>query len=205
MSVRHRLGALLCLMLLGAATVWAGVTASISGTVADPTGAVVPGASVVAVATDTGIQTTTQTNTQGFYNFPALAVGHYEVKITATGFQEYRETGLVLDVNTALRVDATLKVGSVNQEVNVSSTAVHVETSNTQMGEVIGTTKMAGLPLNGRSYTDLLALQPGVAPAGTGEGGSGIAVSGNLNNGALSVSGQRENTNGFMINGGNAE
>ncbi len=110
----------------------------------------------------------------------------------------------MLDVNTALRLDAAMKVGAVTQEVSVSSTAMHVETSNTQMGEVIGTTKMTTLPLNGRSYTDLLALQPGVAPTSSGEGG-GQPVSGNLNPGALSVSGQGESANGFMVNGGSAE
>jgi len=135
---------------------------------------------------------------------PALPAGHYDVQIQAAGFQEYRQTGLVLDVNTALRFDATLKVGGLNQEVEVSATAVHVETSNTQMGEVIGTTKMTGLPLNGRSYTDLLALQSGVAPASSGESGA-ISVSGDLNPGGQSVTGQRESANGFMINGGSAE
>ena len=140
----------------------------------------------------------------GLYSFPALAAGHYEVRIRATGFQEYRQTGLVLDVNTAQRVDAALVVGGVSQEVNVTATSVLVETSNTQMGEVIGGSKMTTLPLNGRSYTDLLALQPGVAPASSGEG-SGYYVSGNLNPGSISVSGQREAANGFMVNGGSAE
>ena len=182
----------------------ASVTATMSGTVTDPTGAVIPGATVAAHNTDTGIDSSTQTNAQGYYSFPALPTGKYQVTIKAAGFEEYRETGLVLDVNTALRIDAVMKVGSVSQEVSVSSTSVHVETTNTQMGEVIGTTKMTSLPLNGRSYTDLLALQPGVAPASSGEG-SGMAVSGNLNPGGVSVSGQREAANGFIVNGGNAE
>jgi hypothetical protein len=192
------------LLVLASPLARAGVTGSISGTVTDPTGAIIPGVSVVALNTDTGIQTTTQTNAAGFYNFPALPTGHYEIRITETGFEEYRQTGLVIDVNTALRIDATMKVGSVNQEVSVTSTAVHVETTNTQMGEVIGNTKMTTLPLNGRSYTDLLALQPGVAPSSSGEG-QGMSVSGNLDPGALSVSGQRESGNGFIVNGGNAE
>ncbi len=190
--------------MLGTRLAWASVTASISGTVQDSSGAVVPGASVVAVNTQTGILSSTETNTDGFYSFPALPAGHYDVRITAAGFQEYAQTGLVLDVNTAIRVDATLKVGTATQEVQVSATAVHVETNSTQMGEVIGGTKMTTLPLNGRSYTDLLALQPGVVPSSSGEG-SGMAVSGNLNPGALSVSGQREAANGFIVNGGNAE
>src|SRR5208282_4785680 len=106
---------------------------------------------VTARNTDTGIDTSTQTNAQGFYNFPALPPGKYEVTIKATGFEEYRETGLVLDVNNALRIDAAMKVGAVSQEVSVTSTAVHVETTNTQMGEVIGSTKMTTLPLKVRS------------------------------------------------------
>lgn len=202
--MKNRFGTLAVLLLSLTGTIWAGVTASISGTVTDPTGAVIPGAAVTAHNTETGIDSVTQTNSQGYYSFPALPTGKYEVTIKAAGFQEYRETGLVLDVNNALRVDAAMKVGAVSQEVSVSSTSVHVETSNTQMGEVIGTTKMTSLPLNGRSYTDLLALQPGVAPATSGEGG-GISVSGNLNPGVVSISGQRENANGFMINGGSAE
>jgi hypothetical protein len=204
MNVKGKLGILVFLLLLGTGLVWGGITASISGTVTDPTGAVIPGAAVTAHNTETGIVSATQTNAQGFYSFPALPAGKYEVRIKAPGFQEYRETGLVLDVNTALRIDAAMKVGAVNQEVSVTATAVHVETSNTQMGEVIGTTKMTTLPLNGRSYTDLLALQPGVAPTSSGEGG-GYGVSGNLNPGTLSVSGMREASNGFMVNGGSAE
>ncbi len=200
----QRLFTLGLLLVLASPLARAAVTGSISGTVTDPTGAVMPGVSVVALDTDTGIQTTTQTNAAGFYNFPALPTGHYEIRITETGFEEYRQTGLVIDVNTALRIDATMKVGSVNQEVSVTSTAVHVETTNTQMGEVIGNTKMTTLPLNGRSYTDLLALQPGVVPSSSGES-SAMGVSGNLNPGAVAVSGQRESANGFILNGGNAE
>ena len=202
--MKGTLGTLALVLLLSTGTVWGDVTASISGTVNDPTGAVIPGATVTALNTDKGISNSTQTNTQGFYSFPALPTGKYEVSIRATGFEEYRQTGLVLDVDTALRVDAVMKVGAVNQEVSVSATAVHVDTSNTQMGEVITDTKMTAVPLNGRSYTDLMALQPGVAPASSGAASSN-PVSGNLDPGNISISGQRESANGFMINGANAE
>ena len=91
----------------------------------------------------------------------------------------------------------------MHEEMTVSSDTVRVETANTQMGEVIGSTKMESLPLNGRSYTDLLALGPRVlAPETSGEY-TPISPSGNLNAGSLSVSGQRETANGFMVNGGN--
>ena len=187
-----------------ASQLWGSVTGSISGTVSDPSGAVIPNATVAALDTDTGIQQTAETNARGFYAFPFLPAGHYEVSVQAKGFMEYRQTGLTIDVNSALRVDTTLQVGAVSQEVSVSGTALHVETQSTQMGEVIGTGKMELVPLNGRSYTDLLALQPGVVPVSSGEY-SGTQVSGNLNPGNLSVSGQREDANGFMVNGGDVQ
>lgn len=184
--------------------VLASVTGSISGTVQDPTGAVIPGAKVVAINTDTDARQTTESNTQGFYSFPALPVGHYEVDIQAKGFKDYRQTGIVIDVNTAFRLDAQLQVGTVSEEVSVTGAAVQVETTSTQMGELIGSTKMTSLPLDGRSYTDLLALQPGVAPVSTylETGFMNVAPSGGLNSGNMSISGGRETANGFMVNGG---
>lgn len=184
--------------------VFGAVTGRISGTVKDPTGAVVPGAQVTAVETQTGIKTTTKTDAAGSYSFPSLPVGPYNLEVRAAGFKEFRETGLVLDVNTALTVDVPLQLGEASQEVTVTSAAVLVETTNTQMGEVIDNTKMTTVPLNGRSYTDLLALQPGVVPTSSGQYGA-LSVSGNLNPGSMSVNGQRESANGFMVNGGNVE
>ncbi len=203
-----KLGGLILAFLLGGGISWGSVTGSISGTVTDSSGAVIPGAAVMATNTETSVQNSTVTNAEGFYSFPALPPGHYEVQIKAKGFEQYRQTALVIDVNSALRVDATLKVGAETQEVSVSATAAHVETSNTQMGEIIGTTKMTALPLNGRSFTDLLALQPGVVPVSSGEYGgynSPPGVSGSLNPGNLSISGMRESANGFMVNGGDDE
>src|SRR5208337_4517560 len=184
------------------------VGGSISGLVTDPSGAVILGAEVVAVNTETSIQHTVKTDSAGFYSFPSLPIGHYQIEIRETGFKLFRETGLVIDANTALHVDATLQLGAVTEEVSISSTAVHVETTNTQMGEVIGASRITTVPLNGRGYTDLLALQPGVVPVSSGEYGnynSPPDVSGDLNAGHLSISGQREAANGFMVNGGNVQ
>lgn len=183
----------------------ASVTGSISGIVEDPKGAVIPGATVTAVNTETGVKSTTTTDASGFYSFPELPLGNYEVIIGQTGFKQYEQTGLVINVDTALRVDATLPVGEVTQAVTVSSTAVHVETTSTQLGQVITGSQMTTVPLNGRSYTDLLALQPGVAPQASGEyvtyTNSGSPVSGDLSGGGLSINGQRETANGFTVNG----
>jgi carboxypeptidase family protein/TonB-dependent receptor-like protein len=192
------------------------VTTSISGTVKDATGATVAGATVTATNADTGIAQTQPTNTAGFYSFQSLPLGHYTIEVEQPGFKAFRQTGLVLDVNSALTVDVTLQVGQVKEVVQVASEAVHVETANTQLGEVIGGNEMTSVPLVTRSYTDLLALQPGVAPAPSGLTGSGAGavnsnfisagfavpqVSGDLNAGNLSVNGMREANNGFLLNG----
>ncbi len=196
------LAALFCLCICERAS--AGVTGSISGIVTDESGAVIVAAEITARNAETRIQQSVHTDDKGFYSFQALPVGTYTVGVRKTGFKEFHETGIAINVNSAIRLDARLQVGGLNEEVTVSSSAVRVETTNTQMGEVIGSAKMESLPLNGRSYTDLLALQPGVAPESSGEYGSSIiSPSGNLNAGSLSVSGQRETANGFMVNGGN--
>ena len=184
---------------------WSSISGSISGIVTDPSGAVIPHAQVVAANTETGVQRAARTDSAGFYSFPELPVGNYDILVQQAGFREYRQTGLVINANSALRVDVSLQIGESKQSVTISSTAVHVETTSTQMGEVITGSSMTAIPLNGRSYTDLLALQPGVVPQSTGEYDAGFKPSGSLNAGNLSVSGQRESANGFMVNGGDVE
>src|SRR6266852_1480581 len=140
----------------------AGVTASISGTVTDASGAAVAGATVTATNVDTGIATTQSTNGQGYYSFQSLPLGKYTIDVQQKGFKQYQKTGLVLDVNDALVVDVPLQVGQSTEKIVVESDALHVETSNTQMGEVIAGKEMTDVPLVKRSFTDLLSLQPGV-------------------------------------------
>src|SRR6202167_308143 len=156
--------AVLAFVLFGLALASASITGSISGVVTDKSGAVVAGATVVATDTLTGVQTTQKTDAKGFYNLPTLAVGTYNLEIKQLGFKTYRQTGLVIDANSALRADASLEVGSINEKIEVSTEAAQVETQSTQMGEVIEGSKMTSVPLNGRNYIDLLTLQPGVSP-----------------------------------------
>jgi hypothetical protein len=190
----------------------AGVTASISGTVTDASGAAVAGATVTATNLDTGIASTQTTNGQGFYSFQSLPLGKYTIDVQQKGFKEYQKTGLVLDVNDALVVDVPLQVGQSTEKIVVESSALHVETSSTQMGEVIAGKEMTDVPLLTRSYTDLLALQPGVVSTASGMTGAYAgsfisagfalpAVSGDQNSGAQSVNGMREAANGFILNG----
>jgi len=193
------------LLVLGAVC-FAGVSASISGTVRDPSGAAVTGANVTASNTDTGISQSQKTNSAGFYSFQTLPLGHYEVSVQQSGFKGYKKTGLVLDVDAALVVDVALQVGEVRELVQVQSEATHVETASSQLGEVIEGDRITTVPLVTRSYTDLLALQPGVVSSASGMSGAyggifnsaGFAVpkvSGDLSSGALSVNG------GFLLNG----
>jgi hypothetical protein len=206
LSYRKTLVGLVTAVIFGTLAAWAGITGSISGVVKDPSGAVIPGIKVVAVNTQTGIRQTVVTDGKGFYSFPTLPVGHYEIDVKRTGFQAYRQTGLVIDANSALRVDVNLVIGAATQQVTVSSSAVHVETQNTQMGEVIGSTKITAVPLNGRSFTNLLSLQPGVSPYYNVTIGGDRPASGNIADaGNQSVNGEREAANGFMVNGANAE
>ncbi len=188
----------------------ASITGSISGVITDKSGAVITGASVTATDTQTGVHTTQTTDAKGFYNLPTLAVGTYDVEIKQTGFKTYRQTGLVIDANSALRVDASLAIGSINEMVEVSTEAARVETQSTQMGDVIAGTEMVSVPLNGRNFIDLLALQPGVSPYKNDDTTSGVGadpttVSGDQTNGTQSVNGGRLGSNGFMVNGADAQ
>jgi len=187
----------------------------ITGTVKDPTGAALSGAVVAAVNTATGLRQATRTDDQGTYTFPALAVGQYNVEVSAPGFTPYRRTGVTIDVNSAPQVDVTLQLASQSATVNVSeeATQVQVEKSDTQLGQTIASQQITGVPLNGRSYTDLLAVQTGVVPVTTsatsssssGGGFGAVAPSGGLNPGLFSVNGQRESANGYILNGANVE
>lgn len=183
------------------------ITGTISGIVSDPSGAAMPGVTVTATNQLTGVVSTVVTDGKGFYSFPALAVGIYTVNIKSSGFKDFSEQNIRIDANSSVRTDIQLELGSVTETETVTADALRIETQNTQLGEVIGSTKITSVPLNGRSYTDLLALQPGVSPykASTeGGGDDSRPVSGGLNTGNQSVNGGRESSNGFMINGADA-
>ena len=203
---------LLLLLALMAPGLWAATGGSISGTVTDPKGLAINGAKVTVTELNTNVRQTTTTDSKGFYSLTELAVGRYEVSIDTLGFKQFHETNLILNANSSLSANASLLLGGAAETVTVESLAIHVETVDTQLGEVIGSTETEALPLNGRSFTDLLSLQPGVVPQSsftgqslTAAGASLISPSGNLNPGTLSISGQREFSNGFSLNGASIE
>src|ERR1700756_1954868 len=202
------------IILLACSTAFAGVTASISGTVKDSTGAVLVGASVTATNIATGVVQTVYSNSEGAYTLPALPPGKYDLEVRQKGFKAFKDKNIALNVNDVLTVDAVLPVGDVAESVTVLADTLHAETISTQLGEVIKDTQMTSVPLNGRSYTDLLALQPGVGNTNSNIGGGSSTsnlfqsggfqlpqVSGDENPGNLSVNGMRESANGYLLNG----
>ena len=200
------------LLVLLASALWASDGGSLLGTVTDPSGKPIPGAKVTATETATAVKQTIATDGRGFYAFQSLAVGRYDVEVDAVGFKPLQRTGIAIDIHSKVVVDASLAIGGRAETVTVSESAAHVDTADTQMGEVITGKQMTSVPLNGRSYTDLLALQAGVAPITSltsdttqDVGVSAFSPSGDLNPGTVSINGQREFANSFVLNGSDVE
>ena len=185
---------------------------AVAGVVRDTTGAVLPGASVVVQATNGGLPLGTQTGDTGNFRVVVPAVGVYEVRVQVTGFALFKSEVTVSDAAPSATVDATLAIESGSQTVEVTADALAAETTSTQLGESLDTGKIESVPLNGRSFTDLMAVQPGIVPQNTAQPGAvimtGVAStppSGDANPGNLSISGQRESSNGFRVNGSDVE
>jgi hypothetical protein len=208
-AVRSRF---LVLLLLHAALAFAFAAGSLSGVIKDDSGAIIPHAGLTLVNTSLHTQFTVSSDMRGFYSFPALPVGRYDLKIEAAGFQPLQKTNLTVDSDAALRIDMVMEVRERAEAVTVTdaqeSVSTQVDTIATYLGEVVSEKEMEAIPLNGRSYTDLLAIQPGVTPITTltptsvimaGVTGT-INPSGDLNPGDVSITGQRESANGFMMN-----
>jgi hypothetical protein len=199
--------------LLFQVTSFAAVNGSISGTVKDQTGSVIPGAAVTVSNSAQGIEHRATSDTKGAYAFPSLPIGRYDLLVEASGFKPRKQTGLAIDLDSAIHVDVTLEVAEKIDTVTVADTEIHVEAASTQLGEAITGRAMTAVALNGRSFTDLLALQSGIVPVTTQQPDSivmagvtvAIAPSGTLNPGNQSISGQREDANGFIVNGGDVK
>src|ERR1700685_2674873 len=190
----------------------AGVGGRISGTVKDASGAVVAKATVSITNSDTGVRQALTSDDNGAYSFLNVPVGRYLLEVSADGFRPYLRTGITIDANSALTMDAVLEVGGRSDAVTVIDNQLHVDIASTQIGEVITAAQMTAVPLDGRSYTDLLALQPGVAPVTSitpdtvqDVGASALSPSGDLNPGTISINGQREFANAFIVNGSDVE
>jgi len=176
------------------------ITGNIRGTVTDPTGAVISGAAATAQQAETGLSRTATTDRNGNYVLLELPVGHYRLQVAARGFQEYVQDGITLNVNETASVSPHLAVGSENQQVLVRADAEMIEPTVTSMGKVVQQRELEDLPLNGRNFSQLGLLQPGVVPLTPGIAEAG----GSLRDGqAYAVNGQRPESNNFLIDGAN--
>ena len=199
---------LIVLLFAFSTTCFAADGGSVAGTVSDPSGAVIPGARVVLQAAAIGGELAATSGEDGSYSFSGVAPGHYELRIEAPGFKTYREDDIDVDADVTFRADAVLALASQAEAVEVTSSPLQMDLSSTESGGSISSKTMTAVPLNGRSFTDLLAMQPGVIPASSAQpnavvmsGCTTTPPSGDLNGGNLSVSGQRETANGFTVNG----
>lgn len=184
----------------------ADITGSISGVVRDESDASISGARVTLRNPDTGLDRAVKTDPSGLYEFLSVPVGeNYSIEVEAPGFQKTLVSKLRLLVNQRFRADVKVTVGAVTQEVTVSAATAQVETISTQLGDVIQDRKMQSLPLNGRSYIDLMGLQSGVVPITSSVAFTDRPVSGSLSAGGVAVNGNRETANSFLVNGGSVE
>ena len=140
-------------------------TGTISGTITDATGAVIPGAKITLTNKATGQSQTTTTNSAGYYIFPNLPAGTYDVSAEKESFQRCVSTGVRLDPAGSVPIGCSMQVGEVTQTVEVQAQALSVQTEESKVSRVINDTQINEMPVNGRNFATLLALQPGVVQA----------------------------------------
>jgi hypothetical protein len=170
-------------------------TATVLGTVTDPSGAVVPHSQVALHNTATGAQATATTDDRGEFRFVDISIGSYELKVTATGFQP-ASAKFELTVGAHQRVDVSLKVATEAATVITTANVTQLETESSERGQVVNAREIAELPLNGRQYSKLVELTAGVVPSpselGTGYG---------QREGSFNINGLRSVFNNYMLDG----
>lgn len=187
---------LLTLAVCVAAGLAAQTTSTITGHVYDSTGAVLPGARITARNVDNGVTRTAATLGNGAYALTVLPVGSYEVRAEHTGFRTLVRKGILLTVDRTAVVDLSLELGQLDQEVTVTAEAPAVNTSTAELSYLVGERAIQNLPLNGRNYTDLALLQPGVVAFQQRDGGSVVA-----HGLAMSINGQDPRSNVYLLDG----
>ena len=178
--------------------------ASIHGTVTDPSGAVVPNATVTATQTQTGRATTTTSGTDGNFVFPTLLPSTYSIAVTAQGFEKSSQSGILLPADQAVTVNVQLRVGASTATVEVTAAAPQVDTTTGTLSEVVDESRVVDLPLNGRNAAALVTLVAGVADA-TNQGNGVNQGNGKTFPAAVvtSVNGTLPNQSNYLLNGGN--
>src|SRR5437868_968793 len=170
-------------------------SASVLGYVRDTSGAAVVNATVTLSNTGTGISQTKQTDAEGKYEFPSVQIGNYQIVAEAQGFDKARTETFTVQTNARQRVDVNLKTGSVSEEVTVTAAAQLLDTETSSRSTVIGTKQVEDLPLNGRSYADLVLLVPGASKSLLENNGT------SSREGSFNIDGQRSAFNNYMLDG----
>jgi hypothetical protein len=185
---------------------------NIAGTVKDATGARIPGAHITVTLAESKTELQTTAGEQGEFRLSVPGPGTYQVRADANGFEAFTTEAVFTGESNSVELELILAVAASTQSVEVTANVLAAETTSTQLGETLDTQKIEGVPLNGRSFTDLMAVQPGIVPTSTAQPGAvimtGVAStppSGDANPGNLSISGQREASNGFRVNGSDVE
>jgi hypothetical protein len=187
-------------------------TLTINGVVHDGSDGRISHARILARQAGSNLELQAESDEQGGFSINVPALGIYHIEIVAEGFKPLAMQAVLTDQSDAAKLDLTLQIAERSETVEVIADALAAETTSTQLGETLNTKKMEDVPLNGRSFTDLMAVQAGIVPANTAQAGAvimtGVAStppSGDANPGNLSISGQRESSNGFRVNGSDAE
>jgi Carboxypeptidase regulatory-like domain len=189
-----------CLALASASAAYAQTSASLAGTVSDSSGAALAAASVTVRDVDTGMERVTSTDSAGHYLVPSLPVGNYRIAAKKDGFSEEVRTGIHLVVGQDATANLSLPLGQVRQQVAVNADAQSVSVTTADISGLVGEREIKDLPLNGRSFDLLLALNPGIVNF-TAEKVGGVGVSNSTVGNNFSVSGLRPQQNLFLLNG----
>ena len=173
----------------------------ITGIITDPSGGVLPGASITVTNTQTGASVTQQANSSGVYVFATLQPGTYTVKVELDAFNSAVRNRIELQTQQTLRLDFRLELGTLSETIEATASAPILNTVDAVLGTVIENRRIVELPLNGRNYLQLVALSPNVSAEFAGPGQAGDRQGGTRANQQLSISGQRREFNFYTLDG----
>src|SRR5579871_6817851 len=193
------LASLLNLMFVPAIHGQAVSIAQVNGRVTDPSGAAIPNAQVQMTATATGVVHQAVSNVLGVYSFPSLPIGAYSLEVSASGFQTFEQSGIVLRVNDAPQVNVVMRLGAVSEKVEVKADVAMVQTQQNMVSQVMGEKPIVNLPLNGRDPTQLITISGAAVnhSDGTNTGNKSFYTSQ-----SIAIAGSAGNTTNYLLDGG---
>lgn len=174
-------------------------TGSISGTVTDPSGAIVPRSAVTVTNVQTGVQRREESNASGLFVITNLPVGDYSLSAEATGFKKFEATGIRLNVNDRLTIPVHLELGGATETVSVNESSAQLQTQSAELSDLVGARQTQALPLNGRVFSQLVMLVPGVVSE-NGTIGNGVGINSDT---TVSINGSQSNSNLWLLDGQN--